>query len=69
SEESENGLETAIPEGGTGDTEKEGDPIADAVNATVNAKAAETAQTDPVTYTRSGEVKVVEVKTEFSVSV
>ena len=67
-EESDNGLETVISEGGTDDPEKEGDPIADAVNASVNAKAAESTQTDPVTYTRSGEVKVVEVKTEFSVT-
>ena len=68
-EESGNGIETVVSEGGTGESETEGDALTEAVTAAVSAKAAEPAQTDPVTYTRSGEVKVVEVKPEFSVSV
>lgn len=67
--EESSGIETVISDGGKGKSETEGDTLAEAVTAAVSAKAAETAQTDPVTYTKSGEVKVVEVKTEFSVSV
>lgn len=68
-EESDNGIETVVSEGGKGESETEGDTLAEAVTAAVSAKNSEIQQTDPVTYTRSGEVKVVEVKTEFSVSI
>lgn len=68
SEES-SGIETVISESGTGESDTEGDTLTEAVTSAVSAKTVESAQTDPVTYTRRGEIKAVEVKPEFSVSV
>lgn len=76
-------LEKRIEENGDGNTaaavvsegekndaaENTGEAAAEAATRAVSAKNTESIQSAPLTYTRSGEVKAVEVITDFSINV